>query len=125
MSYFSDVSAGQPLEFLSGLGLRKSQPFCEYGLLMIVIVQVRGIEGCLTASSNADGAPVVFHDCTTLSSTMSASWTVVDGGSSVGTGPAGQIQIFGDKVSDCSYNTKNRHDDFHNQVLGQHKWRRG
>jgi len=76
--------AGTPLEFQ----------------VLLPILERDGLAGCLTASSNADGAPVVFHNCDTLDDTTSSIWTVVAGGGPAGSSPAGQIKIFGNKCLD-------------------------
>jgi hypothetical protein len=47
---------------------------------------------CLTAMSNADGAPVVIKNCGTNATSLN-SWVVPKGAGAVGT-----LQIFGDKV---------------------------
>ncbi|KAJ7187519.1 ricin B lectin domain-containing protein, partial [Mycena pura] len=51
---------------------------------------------CLTATKNADGAPVIIKDCGT-NATQLNSWVVPNGAAAVGT-----IQIFGDKCLDVT-----------------------
>ncbi|KAJ7916052.1 ricin B lectin domain-containing protein [Mycena leptocephala] len=51
---------------------------------------------CLTATSNADGAPVVIKSCGTNATSFN-SWLVPKGSSAVGT-----LQIFGDKCLDVT-----------------------
>ncbi|KAL0564616.1 hypothetical protein V5O48_017425 [Marasmius crinis-equi] len=56
-----------------------------------------GIQGCISASENADGAPVVIHNCNT-EDVVKHSWEV----SLFSKFPAGpqQIKVFGDKCLD-------------------------
>ncbi|KAJ7858979.1 ricin B lectin domain-containing protein [Mycena leptocephala] len=51
---------------------------------------------CLTATSNADGAPVVIKNCGTNATSLN-SWVVPKGSGAVGT-----LQIFGDKCLDVT-----------------------
>ncbi|KAJ6451144.1 ricin B lectin domain-containing protein, partial [Mycena sanguinolenta] len=56
------------------------------------------VGGCLTASSNADGAPVIIQDCPVFDApTASNTWVAV-----AGVGEAGALQIFGDKCLDVT-----------------------
>jgi hypothetical protein len=50
------------------------------------------VGGCLTASSNADGAPVIIIGCFDGEASVSNTWVAMNG-----TG-IGTLQIFGDKV---------------------------
>ncbi|KAJ7506911.1 ricin B lectin domain-containing protein [Mycena galericulata] len=59
-------------------------------------VLTAGNGNCLTATSNADGAPVVIQDCGT-NATQLNSWVVPNGESNVG-----PLQIFGDKCLDVT-----------------------
>ncbi|KAJ7753633.1 ricin B lectin domain-containing protein [Mycena maculata] len=59
-------------------------------------VLTTGNGNCLTATSNADGAPVVIQDCG-ANATDANSWLVPNGESNVGT-----LQIFGDKCLDVT-----------------------
>ncbi|KAJ7468124.1 ricin B lectin domain-containing protein, partial [Mycena latifolia] len=54
---------------------------------------------CLTATSNADGAPVVIKNCGTNTTSLN-SWVVPKGAGAVGT-----LQIFGDKCLDVTGGT--------------------
>ncbi|KAJ7858760.1 hypothetical protein B0H13DRAFT_1727078, partial [Mycena leptocephala] len=51
---------------------------------------------CLTATSNADGAPVIIKDCGTNATSLN-SWVLPKGSNVVGT-----LQIFGDKCLDVT-----------------------
>jgi hypothetical protein len=52
------------------------------------------VGGCLTASSNADGAPVIVQDCPVgAAPSTSNTWVAA-----AGVGKPGALKIFGDKV---------------------------
>ncbi|KAJ7458243.1 ricin B lectin domain-containing protein [Mycena latifolia] len=54
------------------------------------------VGGCLTASSNADGAPVIIQDCPVgAAPSVSNTWVAA-----AGVGKAGALKIFGDKCLD-------------------------
>ncbi|KAJ7245984.1 ricin B lectin domain-containing protein [Mycena rebaudengoi] len=56
----------------------------------------RPVGGCLTASSNADGAPVIIHDCPVgAAPSVSHTWVAA-----AGVGKPGALKIFGDKCLD-------------------------
>ncbi|KAJ7888886.1 ricin B lectin domain-containing protein [Mycena olivaceomarginata] len=54
------------------------------------------VGGCLTASSNADGAPVIISGCFNGEASVSNTW-VATNGTGIGT-----LQIFGDKCLDVT-----------------------
>ncbi|KAJ7266376.1 ricin B lectin domain-containing protein [Mycena haematopus] len=56
------------------------------------------VGGCLTASSNADGAPVIIQDCPVFDApTASNTWVAA-----AGVGKPGALKIFGDKCLDAT-----------------------
>ncbi|KAJ6585634.1 ricin B lectin domain-containing protein [Mycena capillaripes] len=63
------------------------------------IISATGNNNCLTATSNADGAPVVIESCTNV--TALNSWIYPQGEGVVGT-----IRIFGDKCLDVTNGAK-------------------
>ncbi|KAJ6532355.1 ricin B lectin domain-containing protein [Mycena capillaripes] len=96
--YANAQLAGQTVKFQTILSAgEEDDGSLNERLILDVLPLMTG--SCLTATSNADGAPVIIKNCGTNATALN-SWVVPNGTGSVGT-----LQVFGDKCLDVTGGT--------------------